>query len=213
MYRAKLRPGESPSAVKYDRSIAACRNGRGCGAYPKVIWDIPPGGATTRVEGRSVSTFPQFWLAPLAYRFEDCAFATAPKACCCCGATILAGAFASLPPMDRDDWLGSRRRTFSFTGMDVVSSLPQPRLNVEPPPGGAWILVEERPVITLPQFWLAPFAYAFMETDIVFAEEGGLRERKRRRSQRKRGNGEMMCLSDRWVGSPGWEECWRLGGE
>jgi hypothetical protein len=28
------------------------------------------------------------------------------------------------------------------------------------PPGGAWIRVVERPVITFPQFWLLPFANA-----------------------------------------------------
>ena len=33
---------------------------------PKEIWDLPPGGACTRVELRPVMTLPQFWLAPLA---------------------------------------------------------------------------------------------------------------------------------------------------
>eukprot|EP00632_Arachnochrysis_sp_CCMP2950_P007159 CAMPEP_0185706714 /NCGR_PEP_ID=MMETSP1164-20130828/22370_1 /TAXON_ID=1104430 /ORGANISM="Chrysoreinhardia sp, Strain CCMP2950" /LENGTH=154 /DNA_ID=CAMNT_0028374127 /DNA_START=224 /DNA_END=685 /DNA_ORIENTATION=+ len=32
------------------------------------------------------------------------------------------------------------------------------------PPGGAWSLVVERSVMTLPQFWFAPFAKALLET-------------------------------------------------
>ena len=38
---------------------------------PKTMLERPPGGACTRVDGRSVMTLPQFWLAPLANAFED----------------------------------------------------------------------------------------------------------------------------------------------
>ena len=71
---------------------------------------------------------------------------------------------------DKEDWFGSRTRRFSFTGAEVVSSLPQPIENEEAPPGGAATRVEERPVMTLPQFWLEPLAYAFMEVDMMYRE-------------------------------------------
>ena len=39
-------------------------------------------------------------------------------------------------------------------------SQPPKMLKDDFPPGGAWIRVVERPVITFPQFWLLPFANA-----------------------------------------------------
>jgi hypothetical protein len=59
-------------------------------------------------------------------------------------------------------------------------------LKEEPPPGGALMRVELRPVITLPQFWFAPLAYAFDE----------------------------ICCAGWWIcGSiaPGWWCCWCCG--
>lgn len=38
---------------------------------PKVIELAPPGGARTRVVGRPVMKFPEFWLDPVAYAFAE----------------------------------------------------------------------------------------------------------------------------------------------
>ena len=38
---------------------------------PKQIWLCPPGGACTRVVGRSVMPLPQFWSDPFANALDD----------------------------------------------------------------------------------------------------------------------------------------------
>lgn len=45
--------------------------------HPKVIELAPPGGARTRVVGRPVMKFPEFWLVPLAYALAETAGAAA----------------------------------------------------------------------------------------------------------------------------------------
>ena len=45
---------------------------RSSGAAPKQMLLWPPGGAWSRVVGRSVMTLPQFWSEPLAKALDDC---------------------------------------------------------------------------------------------------------------------------------------------
>mmetsp|Transcript_17162 Transcript_17162/g.26820 ORF Transcript_17162/g.26820 Transcript_17162/m.26820 type:complete len:120 (-) Transcript_17162:403-762(-) len=117
--------------------------------------ETPPGGACTRVVGLSVMKFPQFWLLPVAYAFDDTRLSTGgstffvPGAgavwttfvlstigvgstgCCCGGATH--EAFGS--------WTGS-----------------VPKMLELDPPGGACTRVVGRSVSTFPAFWLLPEA-------------------------------------------------------
>ena len=53
-------------------------------------------------------------------------------------------------------------------------SQPPKMLKDDFPPGGAWIRVVERPVITFPQFWLLPFANAFDDmVEMYWSHTGG----------------------------------------
>ena len=54
----------------------------------------------------------------------------------------------------------SKRGSAAWRGGGALSS---PKLICEWPPGGAWRRVDERSVMTLPQFWFAPLAYALLE--------------------------------------------------
>ena len=62
------------------------RAGRGKPRHPKVIELAPPGGARTRVVGRPVIKFPEFWLDPVAYALADIAGAAAGAASTSTGA-------------------------------------------------------------------------------------------------------------------------------
>ena len=55
-----------------------------------------------------------------------------------------------------------RRRTAAAA---AVSVLPSAKQSVVLPPGGAWMRVVERPVMTLPLFWFVPLAYALADGD------------------------------------------------
>ncbi|CAM9646279.1 unnamed protein product [Ectocarpus sp. 13 AM-2016] len=60
--------------------------------HPKVMELAPPGGARTRVVGRPVMKFPEFWLDPLAYAFEDTAAAADDGAAASSASTASSGA-------------------------------------------------------------------------------------------------------------------------
>jgi hypothetical protein len=111
----------------------------------KLIEERPPGGACTRVEGRSVMTLPQFWLAPLEYALEVW--------------VRLAGALA----------LALAAGAMLVLVLTFIGSTYEPKLIWERPPAGACTRVEGRSVRTLPQFWLAPFEYLLEETFLAGA--------------------------------------------
>ena len=71
------------------------------------ICDRPPGGACTRVDGRSVMTLPQFWFEPLENLFDETPrlAAAALGAALAAGMLVLVLAFiGSGPPKLIDVW-------------------------------------------------------------------------------------------------------------
>ena len=93
----------------------------------------PPGGASTRLVGRSVMKLPTFWLAPLAKALlPDADRVRAPKVCCCGGMGGAAARGTSAAP----------------------KATPAP--NALFPPGGACSFVLGRPRMELPSFWSKP---------------------------------------------------------
>merc|ERR1719240_1787235 len=118
---------------------------------PRLMDVWPPGGACKRVDERSVMTLPQFWFAPLAYALlEPCErLAFTPNA--------IAGSLRLRIISCADV---SNRGSCEWRGGGALSS---PKLIDVWPPGGACKRVDERSVMTLPQFWFAPLAYALLE--------------------------------------------------
>ena len=84
-------------------------------------------------------TLPQFWLAPLAYELAETRAATGLLKLAC------------------PDAAGAPRIALS------PPKLPPPKVIWLVPPGACATRVVERPVMTLPQFWLAPLAYELAE--------------------------------------------------
>jgi hypothetical protein len=123
-------------------------------SHPIVKELLPPGGRWTRVDGRSVRTLPLFWFEPDAYAFED-----VPRAAF--GGATRAAAALTVAASGAAGRAASAAGT--ATGDGAVDAAPPPpkRLRELLPPGGAWIRVDERSVITLPLFWFEPDAKAF----------------------------------------------------
>lgn len=84
-------------------------------------------------------TLPQFWLAPLENELDDW--------------ERLAGAALAL---------AAARGTLVL--VVVCIGFAEPKMIWECPPAGAWIRVEDRPVITLPQFCFAPLENLLEDT-------------------------------------------------
>ena len=114
-----------------------------------MIDDLPPGGAWMRVEDRSVMTFPAFWFEPVANLFED-----VPRVVFCTGAGADARTFVLDVSVNVRPVL---LLLYCWAGL-LSEKLPPPKEICERPPGGAWIRVDERFVITLPAFWFEPLA-------------------------------------------------------
>lgn len=93
-------------------------------------------------------TLPQFWLLPVANAFDDVPPWRGPVRLIGAVYVVAAGAATTFVCVDvlsvRPD------------GADVVGAGAPKMLKDCFPPGGAWIRVVERSVITFPQFWLEP---------------------------------------------------------
>lgn len=133
----------------------------------------PPGGARTREVGRSVITLPQFWLDPVANLFAltdlrapICATEEEDAVALLAAALFsLTGAGAAIAPGLAETAFAAGLRPRAAGLLDA--EYPPPNMSdpaSELPPGGAWSLVELRPVMKLPQFWLDPVANLLEET-------------------------------------------------
>ena len=90
-------------------------------------------------------TFPQFWFAPDAYALDD-----VPRGPVRLTGFAMGAAYAEA--------MGAARATLCAEEVVIGAEEPPKMLNCWRPPGGAWMRVVERSVMTLPQFWFAPDA-------------------------------------------------------